>query len=711
MLGQMTARVRVAASSLIVIALTACGGGGGGSSALPATSTGAQTSLPLTIISQSGNNIEVTGTVNGSIAGGFRLQGGAGVGYVHVLVNSATVIKGPAPFAGENVDVVGTGSPSTSITATTVSQLSTTAVATASPSTTPAPAATPTPIVSATATPAPVVAAGPPLTLPGGVITATGSIGSITGGIIQVQTGPGCGWMKMTTNSATAYFNGTPQVGQYIVVTGTGTKCTSITSANAVSVASSAFTMSTTTGTVAAQTSYGFTLSTGSANVPVALNAATVVFGSTLVVGSQVTVTGYGTTATGMHATQIAVAAPATPTPNPAVPTPAPTATPGPIAQIHVKNFVYLYGYAGTPNTITIAQAQPWVDWTITDQAHESAVRAAGIKTQVYANFWRNYSTDNPIVGYTDLAPGGAHATAEAMDCSSAPVTDPNYGGGYEADPRTSSALGHAQVVTNARLTSYSNNYDALFSDDTGTVEGITTPCGYVQSTWDQAVNAVHTALGVPMFINALGQQNPVQATDMLQPSNVLGAMCELCYSRNGGPNGDFVQTGNAWVNNEDAEINTVAMKKIFWDYGRATGTASSETAIRLYTYASFLLTYDPNYTMFQEALSTPSGFPVMPETAFVPMNPVSTATDVSQYQGPGGAYFREFSDCYYQGSFVNKCAIAINAGTGTEPVPSTSYSHSMVLSGSGVLDGGTVSFDGPGVSSLAPGTAVILFP
>jgi hypothetical protein len=140
-------------------------------------------------------------------------------------------------------------------------------------------------------------------------------------------------------------------------------------------------------------------------------------------------------------------------------------------------------------------------------------------------------------------------------------------------------------------------------------------------------------------------------------------------------------------------------------------GDASTETGMRVYVYASFLLGYDPAYAMLQEAFTTSSGFPVMPETGLVAENPLTTAASASGYQAPGGSYFREFAGCYYRGAFVNNCAVVVNPGTASVPVPTTSYTHSLVLSGSGVLDGGTASFGGPAVTQLAPGTGAILFP
>lgn len=688
MFSALIPRLRTTLGFLFVFSLTACGGGGGGGS-LPSTPGAGPT--PQGVISVNGNNIEVTGTITAFIAGGFQIQGGKGVGYLHVYTSSSTVVSGPAPFVGENVDVIGTGTLSSgNITAASVTQI------VASPSPSPSPSAiNPTPVP---------VATGAPIALPSGIVQQTATITYVTASRLTVNGGSGCGSMYVYLNGSTNYFDGSPQAGQYAVFTGTGKRCSSVTAVS-VSLSSTPFTSTTVSGTVAQAEPYGFLLNTGSANVPVALTSSTVVFGATLSIGSNVTVTALGTASTGYTATQISVAQP--PTPPPAVATP----TPGPISTTHVQNFAYIYGYGGTPTTVAISSMAPWVNWTMTDEAHAAALRSAGVKVQVYANFWRNYTSDNPNVGYTDLEPGGAHAAAEATDCSGTPIYDSGYGGGYEADARTSAALGHAQVVANYRLNEYASNYDALFADDTGGVFGITLPCNYDEASYDSAINSVHSALGVPMWVNALGgAPNPQNAIDLAQPGNVLGAMCEECYANN--PSGDVAQTGTSWQNVENAEIGVVGMHKVFWDYARMSGDASAETALRTYAYASFLLSYDPSYAMYQDALKTPSGFPVMPETALVPENPLTTAASVSGYAQPGGAYMREYADCYYQGQFVGNCAVVVNPSPSSSvPVPTTSYGHSMVLSGYGVLDGGTASFGGPQVTSLAPASAAILFP
>lgn len=374
----------------------------------------------------------------------------------------------------------------------------------------------------------------------------------------------------------------------------------------------------------------------------------------------------------------------------------------------HVLSVIYGYGYGGVSRNVPISAQSPYVDWAYTDEADASAYRSAGIKTLIYLNFWRNYSTDNPSIGYTDLKPGGAHAAAEAKGCTGTPSYDSNYGGGYLADPRkTTPTLGHARVVEQYRANEYGNAYNAFFSDDTDGNGGVNpAPCNYTFASWLAATNTIDMELNVPMFVNALNAWttggSPTLQVPVVNPPNVLGAMCEACYVSNGG-----VVSGNSWMNEENAEIGVINDRKIFWEYARNVGAASSSQALRLYGYASFLLTYDPSYAMYETAFYTPSNFPIMPEQGLVPMEPVNTSASVSGYM-TGSVAERRFAQCYYRGQSIGSCAVAINIGSTTAPVP-VQYPASMVLVGGGVQEGGQANFTGPMVSFLQPHTAAIL--
>jgi hypothetical protein len=382
----------------------------------------------------------------------------------------------------------------------------------------------------------------------------------------------------------------------------------------------------------------------------------------------------------------------------------------------HVMNSVILWGYGGVPTSVSLSKVAPWLSWAMTGSQYAATIRSAGIKVIPYVNFWRNHKTDNPIIGYTDLKPGGAHAAAEAKTCGGSVIYDPIYGGGYAADARkTSSAIGHAKVLIYYREQQFGRNWDAMLADQVGTFLQMTPPCNYSPATYPSAVNTVHSYLGIHMWVNALGKKLDPYIGQVTNPSNVVGGMCEGCYGQNfSGTDKLDTSYDGIWQWVENTEISTIAKHKIFWDYARISGYAQYELGFRKYVYASFLLGYSPSYAMLQTALKTYSGFPVMPETGLVPLNPLTTASNVSGYRSSTGAYVRQFGACYYRGTYHSKCAVAVNPNASSVYLPSTirgAYYHSLVLVGSGVLDGGYVKFTGGHVTSLPAQTGAILFP
>lgn len=547
----------------------------------------------------------------------FQINGGKGVGYLHVFTNSSTKMNlgGAKPAAGQSVDAYGTGSAATSMTASVVNLDSSTTGTSSATSSTPPPAGSYTAHVK-------------------GPITAV-----ISSTEFQINGGSGVGYLHVyTTGSTTKNLNGLAlSVGNTVDAYGSGSASTSVTAT-------------------------WLSLSSASTVEP---TAAPVASGS--------------------------------------VPT-------------HVMT-AGIYGYGGTPLSIAPSSMAPYLTWAQTQPTSAAALRAAGIKVDVYMNFWKNYTSDSPAVGFTDLKPGGVHAGAELKNCSTGSVYKESiYGGGYVSNALTSAAAAHAEVVAAYRESEFGGNYDAIFSDDTGALDGDPLPCGYTYSGYQTATNNVHAALGKKIFVNTINAGTDIVGqVNYTNASNVIGAMCESCLSywatNAAGTAYDAVRQTTKWEDEENAEALMVSRHKIYWAYGRAIGDAATETPLRIYTYASFLLTYDPNYAMLQEVLKTPSGFEVFPETGLVPMQPVTTSTTVSGYLRSGGAYMREFGACYYRGVAKGKCAVVINTSyTSSATIPTTAYKHAMTLSGSGVLDGGSAAFSATAPTSLAEGTAAILF-
>lgn len=378
----------------------------------------------------------------------------------------------------------------------------------------------------------------------------------------------------------------------------------------------------------------------------------------------------------------------------------------------HVMTAGLIYGYGGTPTSVPVSKISPYLTWAQTSSTYARELRSAGLKVAAYVLFWRNYEIADPDIGYEDIKPGSVYSGAEIKTCSGAVIKDNTEpGGGYPANPmNVTASLDLAHAVINASLVGFDGNYDALMSDDTGSLYGLSAqPCNLNISSWVSETNEVDYYLGSDVWVNALNSATDATTlVPLVKPGNVLGAICESCYVSDYSGSDEAV-TGTLWTNREQAEIDVINDGKTFWVYPRATGSASSEIGLRLYAYASFLLTYAPTRAMIQEGFKTPSGFEVFPETGLVPENPEETYSTVASYVWSSRAYGRKFADCYYRGVNKGECAVVINPNTFAVTLNS-GFAHSMLLEGYGVIDANEVYLDGPAITTLKPGAAAILF-
>jgi hypothetical protein len=149
----------------------------------------------------------------------------------------------------------------------------------------------------------------------------------------------------------------------------------------------------------------------------------------------------------------------------------------------------------------------------------------------------------------------------------------------------------------------------------------------------------------------------------------------------------------------------------------------------RLWNYAGgwLVLDYDHFYMeTANEGNFTNSGATVEPEYYLVPQNPLETVSTGNVYQLlRGKVLVREFRTCYYKGKLIGTCAMVLNPNPSTSTIPklSQTYDHSVVISGEGAMpalqgvdggvstaaDTGRLSYEGPRVTSVAAGRAVIL--
>jgi hypothetical protein len=360
----------------------------------------------------------------------------------------------------------------------------------------------------------------------------------------------------------------------------------------------------------------------------------------------------------------------------------------------HVQTAAYLQ----TPQTIAAdpRRLAPYLTWAYPLYGKFTGVRAAGIKTIFYINPVMPQSTQYE---YTALQkfPG-----LTATDCSGRPIST-YKGGGVLTDPRSPNAPAYYADVINWYVRNKllrsggSAVWDAIFIDNNGALYGASSlPCNYDPGSWGAAFDKAIAHVNQRFVVNSLAtRENQVQTyVKRLAAPNIIGGMFEECFN------------DRLWTAEEASQIATVALFHRlhkppgpgWWCYLDNT-SAPGDTVIpqRLFAYASFLLTYDPYYSTFQESFTTPSTFEVFPETGFVPLQPRVAPSQIDDLRTEDGAYVRVYEACYYRKRFLGACEIAVNPGNGTVNLSHPrGLRHSMQLHGSGVLDGGYVSFEAP---------------
>lgn len=376
----------------------------------------------------------------------------------------------------------------------------------------------------------------------------------------------------------------------------------------------------------------------------------------------------------------------------------------------HVMTGAEVAGYKGT--TVAPTRLAPYLTWAENpSEENAPSVKSAGLKISVYTNPNREYPCD----GCSWLYPlTQQNPQVYAKDCSGNLIRVAfGTGEGFLTDPRVPlmtdlfrQEIAHAQSITAV-------TWDAFYEDDTDTasytLNGL--PCNYSKSAWTAASLRQTAAQNVPIIINGLN--NGISELPFVDLPNVIGGMWEACYSYPAGgyygnPNEGAVPLPD-WSITENMEIALAQRGKLFWCAAQA-----SDSAYRIFEYASFMLTYSQSSSLLQTDHPTPSNFPVFPETQLVATNPVvATPNDVSALQVTPEVYAREYRACYQAGQSIGPCAFVVNPGTDSHPWPyGTKYGHTIVLRGGGVLESGSMSTNGPSPPTTLPaGSAVIAFP
>lgn len=501
--------------------------------------------------------------------------------------------------------------------------------------------------------------------------------------------------VSSTSSTTVNTSGGSATVGHYALLVGTGS-----TSVGFVATYIATFTTQpstvTVSGTYVGATNYGIEIkTTGSGTVPVMTSSATSLSGA-LSAGGAVSVTGVGN-GSAMLASAITASGS------------------GGTSTTAMKHLVTA-DWFGTPDgttTVTPERAAPYLTWAETGVTNANTVAAAGIKTMVYIDMDRVQSND-PL--YAKLS-----GTEYEETCSGTRVSDSSDSvTQYITNPTSSAMRAAAAAVIASETAGYTVNL--LFEDDADPLSQLPAsyfspgmPCNYSDSTWNAGQEALLDGLGHDVIVNGFSKMSstvPVTNTiDELGGSSIVGGNMESCYVSNAATKEQGVWV---WTGTEDTELKVASEDKYFQCWAMDYGEASSEISSRTYALASFLMTYNPTYSIFREGYATPSGLHVMPESQLVPTEPVVATPATIGSLEKSDVYVREYRACYYAGKLVGQCAMVVNNDTAAHarPALTLTYQHTLTLSGGGILDGGSAGLSGAAPpASLAAESAFIALP
>lgn len=365
----------------------------------------------------------------------------------------------------------------------------------------------------------------------------------------------------------------------------------------------------------------------------------------------------------------------------------------------HVLTGDYWGGYAGTHN-VPAPRAAQWLSLAEVSAQDSTQMSALGVKTMLYTNPNREMPGD-PMWGTQDdeyaHTCNGERARGESQ-----------YQNIFMTNPASATTVRLWQ--TSVQRHEEGAHFDFIFADEAdGAAYAQDMPCGYNLPNWLAQENRLFAALNQPIIYNALSDfKDHGPAPEMVLNAHAAGGEMEECYAQ---LHPDHRVGGWQWYATEQTELRMAQAHKYFICYGRDLTPAEQAYDGRMYTYASYLLNYDPNTTVLWEYYKTPSGGHVMPESQLVALDPDRHVDRMAQLRIAGGAYARSYRRCFINGRLVGACVAAVNPDDTAHPIDLRGYRRVLHLQGSGIFDGGRVvlASEAP-PSSLAPLEAVIAF-
>jgi len=264
---------------------------------------------------------------------------------------------------------------------------------------------------------------------------------------------------------------------------------------------------------------------------------------------------------------------------------------------------------------------------------------------------------------------------------------------------------------------------DLFFADDSGSsltggdgtsVSGIF--YGFEQAgieitsdaAWMRAEGELLATLARPAILNGgdITTWLPSYGGAFLLASNVAGASREGCFSNDA--SGPMSTAYNHWQLTANALLATTALQR----YAVCMEVGTPTPSLRIYDFASWLLTYTPRWSVLAPIWTTSNHHNVYPEILVVPEQPLSTPTDGIDQLEENDVYVRRFATCKSNGIPIGSCAIVVNPNqfSATIPAELTHYRYALHLDNRTIDQNPSVSWNvwNPH-DALPPISAIIL--
>jgi len=373
----------------------------------------------------------------------------------------------------------------------------------------------------------------------------------------------------------------------------------------------------------------------------------------------------------------------------------------------HVQDFTF-WNQSGIATAVPASWAARWATWVETGQpVHAAQFHAAGGKHTV-AFTDPNYYYVEP--GYT--SPGNYPESAFGHGADGVRSQRALYGG-IEYYLLPNSPASQSGFVGIADAFAATGAYDYIYADGISDTlaESISllAPTPIEITTNAQYVAGMKQLLAqspLPTIANGYENGNPLAEEEYVGAPNVAGILGETCFTEV-----THVVTGSLWSEEADALLYTTSHQRFAFCGGR--GLEGDTRPSRTYYLASWWLTYDANYSVSLEEFRSYADVYVFPEQLIVPTSPDETVTDVNALKWWTGAYMRRFNACYYDRVSWGACAAVVNPSSSSSallPPIGLTYRHSLALDENNLFEGGRASLSSVVPTTLAPGTAVILF-